>query len=66
VNGSSVTQSAKVIPMPLRRDAVRIHCRQTGCRFVATARTEGQAVRAIGQHIVIAHYPQMQMPKGAA
>jgi hypothetical protein len=63
---NQVTTTARVIPMPLRSDAVRIHCRQTGCRFVATARTEGQAVRAIGQHIVAAHYPQMQMPKGAA
>jgi hypothetical protein len=63
---NQVTTTARVIPMPIRGDAVRIHCRQHGCKYVATARTEGQAVRAIGQHIVCAHYPQMQMPKGAA
>lgn len=33
----------------------RIHCTRTGCRFTASARSEGRAVRALATHLVLGH-----------
>lgn len=55
-----------VIPFP-RTEAVKVHCRQPGCPFVASARTEGRAIKALAGHICAAHWPTWnKQPKGAA
>lgn len=52
--------SAVALPdrLPLKMVKVRIwriHCPRPGCRFAASAMTEGRAVQALGTHIVQSH-----------
>ncbi len=42
---------------------VRVHCICGGCRFVASATTEGRALRSLAPHLVRSHG---WAPKGAA
>lgn len=35
--------------------AVKIHCPRAECKFAASARTEGRAVRELAHHLVLAH-----------
>lgn len=53
----STIPERKVLVLPMRSDAVKVHCRKPGCTFVASARTEGRAVSMLAAHIATAHWP---------
>jgi hypothetical protein len=46
VTGVVITEDGQVQP------AVIIHCPKVGCRFTASARSEGRAIRALSAHVV--------------
>jgi hypothetical protein len=37
-----------------------IHCRQPGCGFASTARSEGRSIRALAAHICNAHLKEQK------
>ena len=53
------SQEQPSIPIPLRvRRPVIVICPHVGCRFTASALSEGRALRAIAGHVVRAHWPE--------
>lgn len=46
--------------LPLLRKAVIVGCVQPGCRFTASARREGRAIRSLAAHLVKTHSAQEQ------
>lgn len=55
---TQVSQQPRLAALPLTvRKAVIIGCPHLGCRFTASALSEGRAIRAIGGHLVRVHWP---------
>ena len=41
-----------------KQPATIIHCLHTGCKFAASARTEGRAIKALAGHITKVHHAE--------